>query len=510
MRKRRIILTVFSVLLPAVASGVQPEGIVFEAEAISTPRSAWLDNRSDDTHWNLWTREQDIDKKRSGGAVLASPAVKADRTTAEEGAPPLHSVVSGLKPGWYRVFASSPGGRPLAYSRDGREWFKHQGGELGLGIWLSGDKPFELWVDDRYAHPADNPGPGYYDYLRFVPCEPPAIENIETFSSEPGKAAVCWTTNVPLATGWVELLDGPAETAENASAALARNHQVRLDGLDPGRTYRARVVTGLGTSQLASAELALRAAPPECRTARAFSIPLTVPEPGQTPRNAWPAAVGIPFPRGALGSPADLRLVTLDGKPVTLQADVFSRWPDGSVKWATVSFLADTTRDDRPGYRLEVVPGGGVGPAAEPLLQVAPSSKGCQLRTAWANLDLDSRTSLEVVDGEGRVWGCGEPDPPGMAIESNGPVRAVVRLTGPLRPTDGSEAESEWGYLARLTFYRGLPLVEVDVSLWCDLPDAGFGTLRSWTVRISFRNGSVPSWSRSWWSANVPFTRATR
>lgn len=490
MWKHRIILTVFSVLLPAVASGVQPEGIVFEAEAISTPRSAWLNNRSDDTHWNLWTREQDIDKKRSGGAVLASPAVKADRATPEEGAPPLHSVVPGLKPGWYRVFASAPG-RPLAYSLDGKKWFKHQGSELPLGLWQATDKPFELWVDDRYAYPTGNPGPGYYDYLRFVACAPPTIENVETFSPEPGKASVCWTTNVPLATGWVELGDGPAAAAENTSSTLARNHQVLLDGLDPNRTYRARVVTGLGMSRIASAEFALRAAPPECRTTRAFSIPLTLPEPGKSPRNGWPATVGIPFARGALGSVNDLRLATVDGQPVTLQADVFSRWPDGSVKWATVSFLADTTRDNRPGYRLEVVSGGGGPPAAEPLLQVTPTSRGCQLRTAWANLDLDGRTSLEVVDGEGRVWVCGEPDPPGRAIESNGPVRAVVRLTGPLRPADGSEAESEWGYLARLTFYRGLPLVEVDASLWRDLPDGGFGTLRSWIVRIPLPEGAA-------------------
>jgi hypothetical protein len=307
---------------------------------------------------------------------------------------------------------------------------------------------------------------------------------VETFSTEPGKASVSWTTNLPLATGWVELVDGPAATAENTSPTLARNHQVLLDSLDPSRTYRARVVTGLGTSQIASAEFAIRAAPPECRTSRAFSIPLTVPEPGKTPRSAWPATVGIPFPRGALGSATDLRLVTLDGKPVTLQADTFSRWSDGSVKWATISFLADTTRDNRPGLRLDAVPDGGARPAVEPLLQVAPASKGYQLRTAWAKLDLDGRTSLEVVDGEGRVWVCGEPEPPGVAIESHGPVRAVVRVTGPLRPADGSAAESEWGYLARLTFYRGQPLVEVDVSLWRDLPDGGFGALRSWIVRM--------------------------
>lgn len=206
-------------------------------------------NRSDDTHWNLWTREQDIDKKRSGGAVLASPGVKADRATPDEGAPPLHSVVPGLKPGWYRVFASAPG-RPLAYSLDGKKWFKHQGSELPLGLWQATDKPFELWVDDRYAYPTGNPGPGYYDYLRFVACAPPTIENVETFSPEPGKASVCWTTNVPLATGWVELGDGPAAAAENTSSTLARNHQVLLDGLDPNRTYRARVVTGLGTSRM--------------------------------------------------------------------------------------------------------------------------------------------------------------------------------------------------------------------------------------------------------------------
>ena len=150
MWKHWAIGSAISVLLPAMATGIEPEGIVFEAEAISTPRSAWRDNRSDDKHWNLWTKEQDIDKKRSGGAVLASPVAKADRATPEEGAPPLHSVVPGLKPGWYRVFASGPG-RPLAYSLDGEEWLKHQGGELALGIWQAADKPFELWVDDRLS-----------------------------------------------------------------------------------------------------------------------------------------------------------------------------------------------------------------------------------------------------------------------------------------------------------------------------------------------------------------------
>ena len=93
------------------ASAVTPPGIVFESEAISEPTGAWLRNRTTPDHWNLWTKEDQIEKKRSGGAVLASPPVKADRTSPEEGAPPLHSVVRGLKPGLYQVSCAPAGPR---------------------------------------------------------------------------------------------------------------------------------------------------------------------------------------------------------------------------------------------------------------------------------------------------------------------------------------------------------------------------------------------------------------
>jgi len=477
MWKQRLLLTALVMLLPAFARGIQPDGIVFEAEAISEPRSAWLTDRGDGKHWNLWTKEPDIDKKRSGGAVLASPAVKADRATPEEGAPPLHSVVRGLKPGWYQVYVSPPG-RPLGYSLDGKEWFKHQGGELSLGVWQAADKPFELWVDDRYAHPAGSSGPGYYDYVRFVPCTPPTIENIETYSPEPGKAAVCWTSSVPLAAGSVELVDAKISAKEDDAAGPLRNHRVLLEGLETGRTYRARAVAELGLGRIASPEFQLRAAPPECRTPSALSIPITVQEPGKTPRKAWPATIGVPFAKGALGSVNDLRLVANDGTPVTLQAEVFSRWPDGSVKWATLSFLADTTVAAQPNYRLDVVPGQG-----RPATENAPLIK----EVSWESLDLDKPAGFEVVDGEGRKWICAKPalsDKASVVVETNGPVRSVVRTAGVLRPADGKAAEAEWGYLARFTMLAGRALVEVDVSLWRDLPDSKFGTLRSWTMRI--------------------------
>ena len=122
MPRRSLLLpAVFSALLltAANARAVTPEGIVYESEAISGPKSAWRLNRGSPDHWTLWTTEQNIDRKRSGHAVLVSPAVQKDRATPEDGAPPLHSMVNDLPPGTYRVYVSPPG-RPLAYSLDGR------------------------------------------------------------------------------------------------------------------------------------------------------------------------------------------------------------------------------------------------------------------------------------------------------------------------------------------------------------------------------------------------------
>ena len=180
----RILALAICLVLAGAGWCVTPAGIVYESEAISEPASAWLQDERTGDHWLLWTKEENIEAKRSGGAVLASPVVKADRETAGGGAPPLHGVVDDLAPGTYLVYASSPGARPLAYSLDGEDWLRHAGGELFLGAKHLPEGRFELWVDDRYAHPPENPGPGYYDYLRFVPVPDSAVNVKHTsFSS---------------------------------------------------------------------------------------------------------------------------------------------------------------------------------------------------------------------------------------------------------------------------------------------------------------------------------------
>src|SRR5437868_1240523 len=63
-------------------------------------------------------------------------------------------------------------------------------------------------------------------------------------------------------------------------------------------------------------------------------------------RAAQPVTVGLPFPRGALPWPGPVTLADTTGRPVPVQAEPLARWPDGSVRWLLVDFVA---RDLRAG-----------------------------------------------------------------------------------------------------------------------------------------------------------------
>ena len=76
------------------------KGLVFEAEDWSTPEDAWLKDQHPTDKWCLWTKEIDVDKKRSGGQSLQSPTIRADRDTPEEGAPRFTPIFLGFRQGF--------------------------------------------------------------------------------------------------------------------------------------------------------------------------------------------------------------------------------------------------------------------------------------------------------------------------------------------------------------------------------------------------------------------------
>ncbi len=147
----------------SAADGRRP--LTFEAETVSGPADAWLVDKGSRDRWNLWSQDKDAARKWSGGTVLQSPPVMADRASPAEGAPPLHTRLTGLPNGRYLVELRMS--RCLAVSRDGgTNWERTSNGDLG-DVTIT-DGTFDLWVDDRFAMPG-NPGAAYYDSITLTP-----------------------------------------------------------------------------------------------------------------------------------------------------------------------------------------------------------------------------------------------------------------------------------------------------------------------------------------------------
>src|ERR1043166_5431664 len=57
-------------------------------------------------------------------------------------------------------------------------------------------------------------------------------------------------------------------------------------------------------------------------------------------RKRWPVRFGVPFPKGALRDASSLAMID-DKRRISFQAEITNRWPDASVKWASVLALVD-------------------------------------------------------------------------------------------------------------------------------------------------------------------------
>ena len=146
----------------------QVEVFKFEAENWTEPKDAWQVDATSNNKWNLWSKDRDADKKWSGGVVLQSPRVMEDRKSGEDGAPVLHTVITGIPKGQYDVELKGVG-RVLGVSFDNKTWERVQGGVL-IRDWRTEDGRFEMWVDDRFALPdEERRGSCYYDCIMFYP-----------------------------------------------------------------------------------------------------------------------------------------------------------------------------------------------------------------------------------------------------------------------------------------------------------------------------------------------------
>jgi hypothetical protein len=209
-----------------------------------------------------------------------------------------------------------------------------------------------------------------------------------------------------------------------------------------------------------------------------LAVPLALDEPAGVARHAFPASASVPLPRGRLRPGDPLWLAAADGRPALVQTEALERWPDGTVRWLLVDFLADVPRGGQTTYTLR----SGKAPGKPPGAEIARRDGGRLLDagplrvTAGAEglvrLEADGVPPVPLVlaplalDGGGG----GAPGAPSIAVETDGPVRTELLLRG--RYPSGVD------YEARCAVFAGQPFVRVRLTV-TDVADAPFLALRS-------------------------------
>jgi len=221
--------------LPTPPAAAEP--LVFKAEEWSGPAEAIIQDKWAADKWNLWTKDA---PGWSRGVVLAAPSVTKDRATPEEGAPVLHTHITGLPAGLYAV--SVEHSRALGVSLDeGRTWRKLAGGG-SLGTVTVKDGVFDLWVDDRYADDG-KPGPHYYNTITFTPTvaapPPPVRRPVRGWATDRvrerlDRGLVAIRTPEGVYLSWRLLTEDPGDVAFNV---------YRGDGANPVRKLNDAPIT---------------------------------------------------------------------------------------------------------------------------------------------------------------------------------------------------------------------------------------------------------------------------
>lgn len=228
-----------------------------------------------------------------------------------------------------------------------------------------------------------------------------------------------------------------------------------------------------------------------------LNVPLTVVDRAGFARVNEPVTSGVPLPRGLMNDTKALTLLGPDGAPVPAQFTVAARWwPDTSIRWVHVDFQANCPKDGTAVYTLT---DGGKNPA--PTVPVLAQIDGDTATVTTGVLKFTvNRASFNLID---RAWidptgagnyatpivggnssillshcGTGMPvfknfspanDPAvTMEVEENGPMRAVVKLTGKHISTDDMPGDNHLlDFVCRITAYAGSGIVRVSYSLEC-------------------------------------------
>ena len=221
-----------------------------------------------------------------------------------------------------------------------------------------------------------------------------------------------------------------------------------------------------------------------------LAVPLLLDESAGVARHAAPVSASVPFARGQLPKGAGVWVATPDGRAVPSQPTVLEPWPDGSVRWLLVDFLADVPARGHVTYTLRA--GAPPAPATGPRIASTTAADGTRtldtgvLRVtlplhgdAWLGTiaagdaklpDGVPLPTLTVADGASGPAAAGA-----LTVETDGPVRTEVVLRG--------RYPSGLAYETRLALFAGQPVVRVEHTL-TNMTDPDYARLRGLALRI--------------------------
>ncbi len=253
---------------------------------------------------------------------------------------------------------------------------------------------------------------------------------------------------------------------------------------------------------LAAALLSLAAPPLSAQGGPDLQIPVQLEERTGLDQPAWPVALGVPLAPGELPSLTALE-IDAGGRRLPAEAEVLSRWEDGSVRWMRVEFEAPALDADQvfegtlrprsgslaPDGLLELRGGDGepweVDTGVVRLLESAGGGELFLLRDATgALLQAPARSAIATAAGELKP---AAPAP--MSVERQSALSVTLKQVEELEAADGHLAAT---LTTRVTLYRGSALVRIQQSL--DIL-RGVHSMREWSLSLPVAEPGKRTWA---------------
>ncbi|AOY87519.1 hypothetical protein BKP64_04655 [Marinobacter salinus] len=201
-------------------------------------------------------------------------------------------------------------------------------------------------------------------------------------------------------------------------------------------------------------------------------ISITLSDYADLDRKNEPVSLGIPIPSGALKSTSNLLLSGgEDSPPIPFQAKELAHWPDGSIRWLHLSFLATLGANTTKPLRLIA----GASPVPEKTVTIEHANDTLFIQTPIGNYAFHPhRLVWDTVIGENpaartQIFLTDESlqkaefiSTGGWEVVDNGPVSAHIKQEGYWHQNDGTELLR---ITCELSVYGTRGLTELAVTL---------------------------------------------